>query len=205
MARLAAFKLAHYPSLHLHFPYISLTAGTLGVAILRGRDAEIRRPWRGCACRRRASGHVAGRRQGSDGRLPRRQQLELDRDGERAGDDRRSLRPRSGHGDGSAAGRRHGEGHRLRRGRPLDTTRHRRNQEAIQRRHGRSFPGERKDDRPRGGDRNRSERRRARQGHAQRRSVRRSGTYSVDSDSFCQDRFHVLPEVPQTFVLGATS
>ena len=31
------------------------------------------------------------------------------------------------------------------------------------------------------------------------------GTYSVDSDSFCQDKFHVLPEVPQTFVLGTTT
>jgi hypothetical protein len=31
------------------------------------------------------------------------------------------------------------------------------------------------------------------------------GTYSVDSDSFCQDKFHVLPSLPQTFVLGTTS
>ena len=31
------------------------------------------------------------------------------------------------------------------------------------------------------------------------------GTYSVDSDSFCQDNFHPLPEVPQTFALGTPS
>jgi hypothetical protein len=31
------------------------------------------------------------------------------------------------------------------------------------------------------------------------------GTYSIDSDSFCQDKFHLLPETPQTFVLGSTS
>lgn len=29
------------------------------------------------------------------------------------------------------------------------------------------------------------------------------GTYSVDSDSFCQDGFHPLPVLPQTVVLGA--
>jgi len=31
------------------------------------------------------------------------------------------------------------------------------------------------------------------------------GLYSMDSDSFCQDKFHLLPETPQTFVLGSTS
>jgi hypothetical protein len=31
------------------------------------------------------------------------------------------------------------------------------------------------------------------------------GAYSVDSDSFCLDKFRVLPSLPQTFVLGTTS
>jgi hypothetical protein len=31
------------------------------------------------------------------------------------------------------------------------------------------------------------------------------GTYSIDSDSFCQDRFRALPELPQTFVLGTSN
>jgi hypothetical protein len=31
------------------------------------------------------------------------------------------------------------------------------------------------------------------------------GTFSVDSDSFCQEKFKVVPDLPQTIVLGSTS
>ena len=32
-----------------------------------------------------------------------------------------------------------------------------------------------------------------------------TGTYSIDTDSFCQERFKLVPDVPQTFTLGSTT
>jgi hypothetical protein len=30
-----------------------------------------------------------------------------------------------------------------------------------------------------------------------------TGTYSIDTDSFCQERFKLVPDLPQTFTLGS--
>ena len=31
-----------------------------------------------------------------------------------------------------------------------------------------------------------------------------SGSYSIDVDSFCQENFKLVPDLPQTFVLGSS-